>query len=670
MRVPIRPKSRSVIAGVALAAVWLALTVGPALAQGGEPPAYREFPVIGSRVAVWITAEVHLMFAAFMLGVPMFALVVEYVGVRTREKRYDDLAREFTKLILVASSTTAVFGAVLTFLLFMLYPHYMGKLTDVFLPTMVVYPLLFFGEIFSLYLYWYSWDRLNTPRGKRWHLLIGILLNLFGTVLMFIANAWLTFAISPASGGQSLYDSAGNFTGTLGQAINNSTWWPINIHRVIANVAFGGAVVGLYAAMRFLNARGEADRAHYDWMGYVGNFIAVVGLIPLPFAGYYLGREVYGFSQQMGVTMMGGFLSWLWILQAMLIAIIFLSANYYLWIGMGRIEGGQRYAGAIKWLLATLTICVLVWATPHNPVVTPAEQALIGGAFHPLLGVLGVMSAKNTAVNIMILTTFLSFLLYRRAGKGDPIPFASHGRSARIVIGAVVAICVMLVLSPALSLLQEGLSEPSRFWRVALTGLHGLVMIAGAVLTLSGRGQLGQWLILGSAAFVVIFFGVYGYQVEATIRILFSIYQVLAVLTALISVTAIDVFLFRGAPNLGAIRWGKMPARAQYVLIVLAVAFTWLMGLMGYARNAIRQHWLVYQVVQDTSVDAFSPTLGFAAQVISICVLLFLGLIGFIFWLGNLGEKKTAAGEPLPADLYPISAPAMREPGPAPATAK
>ena len=35
--------------------------------------AYGEFPVIGARAAVWIAAEVHLMFAAFVLGVPMFA---------------------------------------------------------------------------------------------------------------------------------------------------------------------------------------------------------------------------------------------------------------------------------------------------------------------------------------------------------------------------------------------------------------------------------------------------------------------------------------------------------------------------------------------------------------------------------------------------------------------
>ena len=30
--------------------------------------AYGEFPVIGARAAVWIAAEVHLMFAAFVLG--------------------------------------------------------------------------------------------------------------------------------------------------------------------------------------------------------------------------------------------------------------------------------------------------------------------------------------------------------------------------------------------------------------------------------------------------------------------------------------------------------------------------------------------------------------------------------------------------------------------------
>ncbi|MGQ0604374.1 MAG: cytochrome ubiquinol oxidase subunit I [Anaerolineales bacterium] len=589
---------RTFVAAAAALVVVLLAGCAAAPAPDGALPEYRDFPVIGSRVAVWIAAQVHLMFAAFVLGVPMFALVVEIVGARMKNAgdatRYDRLAHEFTRLLLVAFSTTAVFGAVLVFLLFVLYPRYTNYLADIFSPTLILYPLLFFGEAGSLYLYYYGWDWLSGTRLRKWiHIAIGILLNVFGTTLMFIANSWLTYSISPAG----IDPSTGLLSeeyGGLWAAINNPTWMPINIHRLIANVAFGGAIVGLYAAVRFLNARTDEERAQYDWMGYVGNFIAMVGLIPLPFAGYWLGREIYDFNQQMGVTMMGGFLSWLWIIQALLIGVLFLGANYYLWLGLGRIEGGQRYRTYIKYLVAVLALCFLVWATPHTLVASLEEARRIGTTFHPLLGILGVMSAKNTAVNVMILATFISFMLYRRAGKESTIGW-------------------------------------------------------------SRTGKLAQAAMILAAAGVVIALGIYGYYVPANVRIGFSVYQVAAVLTVLFLATLVDLALFNRARSLGPMRWGQMPARAQYVLILLAVTFTWIMGLMGYARNAIRQYWHVYQVIQDTSADAITPTLGFAAQVISVCVLVFLGFIGFIFWLNGLSERSAAhepkalSGDPMPA---------------------
>ena len=51
-------------------------------------------------------------------------------------------------------------------------------------------------------------------------------------------------------------------------------------------------------------------------------------------------------------------------------------------------------------------------------------------------------------------------------------------------------------------------------------------------------------------------------------------------------------------------------------------------------------------------MDAATPALGYAANVISICALIFLALvIAFIFWLGGLVEKgKEAHGHaPAPA---------------------
>jgi hypothetical protein len=544
--------------------------------------AYGEFPLIGARAAVWIAAEVHLMFAAFVLGVPMFAVVAEAIGIVTKDARYDRLSKEFTRLLLVAYSATAIWGAILVFILSTLWMKPWAYLTAVFAPSMWLYAALFFFESFTLYLYYYGWERWKQGRAKVVHVGLGVLLNVWGTIVMLIANSWLTYMMTPP---RDIASSTDPTTIKLWHAIANATWMPINIHRLIANVVFGGAIVGAYASYRFLAAKTDEERAHYDWMGYVGNFIATSALIVLPFAGYWLGREIYQYDQSMGITMMGGFMSWLWVIQAFLIAVLFLASNYYLWIGMGRIPGAERFRPYTKYLLMVLVLGALVWGTPHTMIADTKELGAMGGSHHPLLGALGVMSAKNTAVNLMILTTFLSFLLYRRANNRPVVAWAR-------------------------------------------------------------QGTIVQGVMFGMAAAVVLFFGIRGYFVEAIVRIGYSVYQVGAVLACILFVTIIDIRIGKGAQSLGAIQWGKMPARSQYALFILAVTFTWLMGLMGFARSGIRMHWHVWQVLQDTSKYAATPALGYAAKMISLCVLIFLSLVAFVFWLGGLAEKSTFVPEP------------------------
>jgi len=38
-------------------------------------------------------------------------------------------------------------------------------------------------------------------------------------------------------------------------------------------------------------------------------------------------------------------------------------------------------------------------------------------------------------------------------------------------------------------------------------------------------------------------------------------------------------------------------------------------------------------------VDAFTPTLGFATKVVSVTVLMFFLLIGFVFWITSLHDR-------------------------------
>src|SRR5438094_7926584 len=126
----------------------------------------------------------------------------------------------------------------------------------------------------------------------------------------------------------------------------------------------------------------------------------------------------------MGFTMMGGFMSWLWVIQAFLIAVLFLTGNYYLWIGMGRIPGAERFRPYTKYLLMVLVLGAIVWGTPHTMIADARELAAMGGSHHPLLGALGVMSAKNSAVTLMLLSTCLSLLIDRRVKTRAVSPMA------------------------------------------------------------------------------------------------------------------------------------------------------------------------------------------------------------------------------------------------------
>ncbi len=43
-------------------------------------------------------------------------------------------------------------------------------------------------------------------------------------------------------------------------------------------------------------------------------------------------------------------------------------------------------------------------------------------------------------------------------------------------------------------------------------------------------------------------------------------------------------------------------------------------------------------------MDAATPALGYASIVISVCVLIFLSLVAFIFWVGGLAEQPVISG--------------------------
>jgi len=539
-----------------------------------------------SRVLLWFANQQHLYYGSFVLAVPIFCMIIEFMGIVTKDramaKKYDQLAYDFIKISLTAYSLTAILGGILIFTFLTLYPAFFGYLSSIFRPVMHVYALMFVAESGTIYIYYYGWDKMKEGLLKWIHVSMSVVLNVIGTVLMMLANSWIGFMMSPAG-----VDEQGRYLGNIWHVIHTALWNPLNVHRILGNMAFGGGVVAAYAAYRFLASKTDEERAHYDWMGYIAMAIGVAFLIPLPFAGYWLMREVYAYRQQMGITLMGGLLAWLFIIQATMIGILFLSSNYYLWQALGRMRGAEKYQRYIKYMVFVLVVGFLIFITPHTIVMTPAELKAMGGQQHPVLGNYGVMSAKNGGINVIITTTVLTFIWYMRGNKVSTVSWAKFGN---IFMGVFFACAYVNII----------------------------------------------WL------------AVYGYYIPANVRVGLSVPQVATTLSCLFFMTALNGVMMRGAKQMGPIEWGKISVRSQYALIMLATAFTWMMGLMGYIRSSVRLFWHVNEIMRDNSPWAYTHTTGFAANMISFNVLFFWVTILFVFWLGTLGVKKAPVEAKVP----------------------
>ncbi len=674
------------LAGLVAPAAVLILAL-PALAQGAPelPEGYRTIFGLSPRVVVWVIAQLQLLFAAFLLGVPIFALIAEIVGWRSGDQKYDKLAKEFTSLLPVTSAITALFGGLLAFTLLYGYPRVMTYLSGVFGPSMVVFGLLFFAEVFTLYVYYYGWDRMKQRKGL--HIGLGFLLNIVGTLLMVIPNAWVTFMMSPARNTvvDKLVDSQTQaWLGTAWQAMNNPLWMPLNIHRFIGNIMFGGFVVGAYAAVRFLTSTDAASRAYYDWMGYVGNLVGIIALIPLPFAGYYMGREIYSYSPVMGNTMMGGIFSWPFVIQGVMVGLLFIMANFYLWNGMGRAIGSERYIKYIKGINVILFICFAIWLTPHNLPLSGAEQAALGGQYHPTLQFFGLMAAKNAAINFILISTFVSFMLYRRADKKAPASIRAQGAGAKLGLVLVCGLVVLVLayfanriwgMDPVVDLqgLDPATVAPAAVarWRaimmppIYLAGGMIVAAIVATVLALLDRGVIGQvlYVVCGVIASVFVL-GPYGFVAMTALSPFLrdiAVVQWVITMSVLVLVTAIDIPMWRRAESFGGLRWGRIAPRAQYALLGLAVTAVMTMAWMGVIRSGLREDWHINGILRDTSPWAATPRIDSMMFVVAGIVLLFLVLVAVVFALSSLSKGKDDAGAATAGKLLLASAEGVEE---------
>lgn len=485
-----------------------------AYAQVPAAPPPGEFPYTGNRTAVWIVAQLHILFAAFILGAPIFVVISEWLGYRKQDPRYDRLAREVTKVTVILYSMTALTGGLFIFVLLATYPQFTTWLINhFFIIFAALYPLLFIAETIVLYLYFYTWDTLKGEKKAR-HIALGVLLNIIGTITLFVIDGPTSFMNTPAKAeGVSLVEYIQS--ASLWDKVNNFSWMPLNLHRLVGNVTFGGFIAGLIAAYMYMGAKREEERAYYDWMGFVGNLIGVGASMFLPFMGYLLSYEQCDYDASMCPYMMADQLSMFFEMQGVMVGLIFLASNYYIWLSLKRIEGVEQLRMSALTVLVMVAIPIVmtyvwtvfpvpdptslavlipmvlapailnkiipplrrltvssrtvikvgflmivvgnaIWMTPHAFVAT---QALATEELElpPDWGFLALMPAKNSAAFTLVFVTIVNYILYNRAIRRGTIRWGQIDFASQfaLVFLAFSAIWTMGLMGAVRSLLKK-----------------------------------------------------------------------------------------------------------------------------------------------------------------------------------------------------------------------
>jgi len=126
---------------------------------------------------------------------------------------------------------------------------------------------------------------------------------------------------------------------------------------------------------------------------------------------------------------------------------------------------------------------------------------------------------------------------------------------------------------------------------------------------------------------------------------------------ALVTVTFINYVFYTIATRTGKVHYGKINPLGLYALIFLGFADIWLMSWMGTIRELSRMNWHIYKVFKDVTPEKFAPTLAESGFHVTTIVWTFFIIMTAIIWLGikypKSAKKKKSATASLEAAPQP-----------------
>jgi cytochrome d ubiquinol oxidase subunit I len=276
-----------------------------------------DIPGIGKEVVMAMIWQSHIFHAAFIAGALLIASASEYLGVLTKQPKYDRFAKGVATtvvLIFAVGSSIPIIGLLA---LTTLYPVFWSYLQNIMFWPLFAEAWMFVGEIILIYAWYVSWEKLAYR--KKLHVVIGFMATMLVIAQFTFINVVGSYLLTPA------LEVATNVAATY----LNPTFLPLNMHRFVGNISLVGFLVAGWAGFRYLRSTREGDREYYDWMGHWGLIWGFGFLLLQPFIGYGYLKAIREHNSAAFEYIMVGEKSWLFNLLAIELAVMAIASVAY-----------------------------------------------------------------------------------------------------------------------------------------------------------------------------------------------------------------------------------------------------------------------------------------------------------------------------------------------------
>ncbi|CAN5194590.1 hypothetical protein BH18ACT10_BH18ACT10_01650 [soil metagenome] len=274
-------------------------------------------PVIGKNVVIAVLVQSHILFATFIIGAVLIAATSEYMGMLTKQPRYERFARNLARFVVLLFASGAALAITFVLALVTLFPLFFSYLQNIFFWVFLVEAFMFLGQIIIVYAWYNVWDKLAYR--KSLHVVFGFIAGFMGLMAMTMIDAVASYMLTPAEAPVT----------EVARTFLNQTMVPLNMHRFVGNFSYAGFLIAGWGAFRFLRATREDDREYYDWMGHWGVIWGFGFMIIQPVIGYGYLKGIRESAPDAFNTIMLGDKSWVFNLLAIYLTIMSLASTAY-----------------------------------------------------------------------------------------------------------------------------------------------------------------------------------------------------------------------------------------------------------------------------------------------------------------------------------------------------